>query len=149
MPNPFRTQSGPIRFPSVVASGLCVALALASQAASAAEVTVFTDRSVTLKSAENANVIRLDAAQEIEAGLAADLPADPPRAQVIVQERLKQGGARLQRDLASAWQGVTDAWSLSISTVPAVVVDRRYVIYGEPDVARAVARIEAYRRAQP
>ncbi len=149
MLNPFRTQSGPIRFPSVVASSLCVALALASQAASAADVTVFTDRSVTLKSADNAKVVRLDAAQEIEAGLAADLPADPRRAQAIVQARLKQGGARLQRDLASAWQGVADAWGLSVSTVPAVVVDRRYVIYGEPDVARAVARIEEYRRAQP
>lgn len=149
MLNPFRTQSGPIRFPSAVASALCAALGLASQAASAAEVTVFTDRAVTLKSADNANVVHLDAAQEIEASLAADLPADPRRAQAIVQGRLQQGGAQLQRDLASAWQGVADAWGLSVSTVPAVVVDRRYVIYGEPDVARAVARIEAYRRAQP
>ena len=31
----------------------------------------------------------------------------------------------------------------------AVVVDRRYVVYGEPDVLRAVARINAYRSAQP
>ncbi|BGE53236.1 hypothetical protein CRPA23_23250 [Pseudomonas aeruginosa] len=149
MLNPFRTQSGPIRFPSAVASALCVALGLASQAASTAEVTVFTDRSATLTSADNANVVRLDAAQEIEASLAADLPTDPQRAQTIVQERLKQGGTRLQRDLASAYQGVVDAWSLSVSTVPAVVIDGRYVIYGEPDVARAVARIEEYRRAQP
>ncbi|MBD3703206.1 TIGR03757 family integrating conjugative element protein [Klebsiella pneumoniae] len=124
-------------------------IGLASQAASAAEVTVFTDRSATLTSADNANVVRLDAAQEIEASLAADLPTDPQRAQTIVQERLKQGGTRLQRDLASAYQGVVDAWSLSVSTVPAVVIDGRYVIYGEPDVARAVARIEEYRRAQP
>ena len=128
---------------------MCVALGLASQAASTAEVTVFTDRSVTLKSADNANVVHIDAAQEIEASLAADLPADPHRAQSIVQGRLQQGGSQLQRDLASAWQGVADAWGLSVSTVPAVVVDRRYVIYGEPDVAKAVARIEAYRRAQP
>ncbi|UXS01839.1 TIGR03757 family integrating conjugative element protein [Agrobacterium tumefaciens] len=149
MLNPFRTQYGQIRFPSAVASALCVALALASQAASAAEVTVFTDRSVELKSADSATVVRLDAAQEIESSLAAGLPADPHRAQAIVQERLQQGGVQLQRDLASAWQGVADAWSLSISTVPAIVVDRRYVIYGEPDVAQAVARIEAYRRAQP
>jgi uncharacterized protein (UPF0218 family) len=27
------------------------------------------------------------------------------------------------------------------------VVDQRYVVYGEPDVARAVARIEQHRRA--
>lgn len=149
MLNPFRTPSGPIHFPSAVASALCIALGMDSQAASASEVTVFTDRSVTLKSADNANVVHLDAAQEIETSLAADLPADPHRAQDIVLGRLQQGSSQLQRDLASAWQGVADAWSLSVSTVPAVVVDRRYVIYGEPDVARAVARIEAYRRAQP
>jgi integrating conjugative element protein (TIGR03757 family) len=148
MLNPFRTQSGPIRFPLAI-SALCVASALACQAANAAEVTVFTDRTVALKATEGVTVIRLDTAQEIEANLAADLPADPRRAQTIVQERLKQGGAQLQRDLASAYQGVADAWSLSVSTVPAVVVDRRYVIYGEPDVARAVARIEAYRRGHP
>ncbi|NQB78478.1 DUF1525 domain-containing protein, partial [Pseudomonas aeruginosa] len=33
--------------------------------------------------------------------------------------------------------------------IPAVVVDRRYVVYGEPDVSRAVARINAYQSAQP
>ncbi|MFU7556760.1 DUF1525 domain-containing protein, partial [Pseudomonas paraeruginosa] len=27
--------------------------------------------------------------------------------------------------------------------------DQRYVVYGEPDVARAIARIEQHRRAQP
>lgn len=149
MLNLFRPQFGPIHFPSATASTMCVAFCLLGQAVNAAEVTVFTNQSVTLKSTDDANIVRLDAAQEIEASLAADLPADPHRAQAIVQERLKQGGAPLQRDLASAYQGVADAWSLAISTVPAVVVDRRYVIYGEPDVARAVARIEAYRRAQP
>jgi integrating conjugative element protein (TIGR03757 family) len=46
-------------------------------------------------------------------------------------------------------RGVADAWSLGITTIPAVVVDQRYVVYGEPDVARAVARIEQHRRAQP
>jgi len=38
---------------------------------------------------------------------------------------------------------------LGLAKVPAVVVDRRYVVYGETDVARAVARIESHRRAQP
>ena len=51
--------------------------------------------------------------------------------------------------LASAYQGVTDAWSLGITSLPAVVVDQRYVVYGEPDVARALARIEQHRRPQP
>jgi len=48
-----------------------------------------------------------------------------------------------------AYQGVADAWGLGIVKIPAVVVDRRYVVYGEPDVARAVARIDAYRSARP
>ncbi|MEN1465372.1 DUF1525 domain-containing protein, partial [Pseudomonas aeruginosa] len=48
-----------------------------------------------------------------------------------------------------AYQGVTDAWSLDVTTIPAVVVDQRFVVYGEPDVARAVARIEQHRRTQP
>ncbi|MGD9729791.1 MAG: DUF1525 domain-containing protein, partial [Nitrospiraceae bacterium] len=34
-----------------------------------------------------------------------------------------------------------------ITKVPAIMVDRRYVIYGESDMARALARIEAYRSA--
>ncbi|WP_425609793.1 TIGR03757 family integrating conjugative element protein [Xanthomonas arboricola] len=93
--------------------------------------------------------ILLDAPGRLEAELAAGLPSDPNRAAAIVQQRLKQGGADLQRRLAAAHQGVTDAWSLGITKVPAVIVDRRYVVYGEPDVARAVARIEQHRRAQP
>lgn len=40
------------------------------------------------------------------------------------------------------------AADLRVTTLPAVVVDRRHVVYGEPDVAKAVAHIEHYRRAQ-
>ncbi|WP_255337223.1 TIGR03757 family integrating conjugative element protein [Pseudomonas aeruginosa] len=93
--------------------------------------------------------IELDAANRIETELSAELPADPEQASAIAKRRLSQSGAELQRRVASAYQGVTDAWSLGITTIPAVVVDQRYVVYGEPDVARAVARIEQHRRAQP
>ena len=48
-----------------------------------------------------------------------------------------------------AYQGVADAWSLGITSLPAVVVDQRYVVYGDSDVARAIARIEQHRKAQP
>jgi integrating conjugative element protein (TIGR03757 family) len=66
-----------------------------------------------------------------------------------VQQRLRDGGDALQRELATAYQGVADAWSLGVTTLPAVVLDQRYVMYGEPDAAKAVARIEAHRRVQP
>ena len=45
-------------------------------------------------------------------------------------------------------QAARSAAELS-AKLPAVVVDRRYVVYGEADVSRAVARIETYRRLQP
>jgi integrating conjugative element protein (TIGR03757 family) len=94
-------------------------------------------------------MIELDEAPRIEAELSAALPADPGQATAIVKRRLSQGGADLQRRIATAYQGVADAWSLGITTIPAVVVDQRYVVYGEPDVARAIARIEQHRRAEP
>jgi integrating conjugative element protein (TIGR03757 family) len=94
-------------------------------------------------------LIELDEAPRIEAELSAALPADPGQATAIVKRRLSQGGADLQRRIATAYQGVADAWSLGITTIPAVVVDQRYVVYGEPDVARAIARIEQHRRAEP
>jgi integrating conjugative element protein (TIGR03757 family) len=94
-------------------------------------------------------LIELDEPHRIEAELSAELPNDPEQATAIVKRRLSSGGTDLQRRLASAYQGVTDAWSLGITSLPAVVVDQRYVVYGEPDVARAVARIEQHRRPQP
>lgn len=115
----------------------------------AADVVVVTDSRHPVKAMGGERLIALDEAHRIEAELSAELPADPEQATVIVKRRLNGGGADLQRRLASAYQGVTDAWSLGITSLPAVVVDQRYVVYGEPDVARAVARIEQHRRSQP
>ncbi|WP_238897635.1 TIGR03757 family integrating conjugative element protein [Achromobacter xylosoxidans] len=133
--------------------GLAVALptvlAVFSPATYAADVLVITDSHHPVKTMGGERLIELDAAARIEAELSAELPADPDRAAAIAQRRLTQGGANLQRRIASAYQGVTDAWSLGITTLPAVVVDQRYVVYGEPDVARAVARIAQHRKEQP
>ena len=133
---------------SLAAGGL-LALLLLGQAAAAADVLVVTDSRHPVQSASDARVIELDLPERIEAELAAGLPNDPSRAAALVQQRLRDGGQALQRRIGSAYQGVADAWGLGIAKVPAVVVDRRYVVYGEPDVARAVARIESHRRAQP
>lgn len=113
------------------------------------DVRVFTDRHHLIEAPSDVRVIELDAPSRIEAELAANLPADPSRAAAIVRQRLNDGGADLQRRLANAYQGVTDAWSLGITRIPAVVVDQRYVVYGDTDVSRALARIERYRSEQP
>ena len=141
------------RFPSLLpskriwltASGLA---ALLATSALYAETWVVTDQAHPVSGTAD-RLILLDAPSRIEAELASGLPADPARAERIARDRLSQGGADLQRRIASAYQGVTDAWSLGITSIPAIVVDQRYVVYGEPDVARAVARIEQHRRTQP
>ena len=132
-----------------LAVALPVALAVFSPVSFAADVLVVTDSRHTLKTVGGERLIELDEAHRIEAELSAELPADPEQAAVIVKRRLNSGGADLQRRIAFAYQGVTDAWSLGITSIPAVVVDQRYVVYGEPDVARAVARIEQHRRTEP
>ncbi|ELC7284837.1 TIGR03757 family integrating conjugative element protein [Pseudomonas aeruginosa] len=118
--------------------------------ASAADIRVFTGRGHPVRGVpSDALVTELDASTRLEEDLGADLPADADQAAALVQRRLEKGGSALQRSLASAYQGVADAWGLGVAKVPAVVVDRRYVIYGEPDVALALSRIARYRREQP
>ncbi|WP_140408700.1 DUF1525 domain-containing protein, partial [Pseudomonas syringae] len=54
---------------------------------------------------------------------------------------------RLQRDLALAQQNLVDAWSMGVTKVPAVVVDRKFVVYGETNATEAEYRIAKWRTA--
>lgn len=126
-------------------AGLCILAANAS----AASVQVFTDRDHPVQAPTGIRVVELDAASSLEAELSFPLPPDPTRAAAIARARLNAGGASLQRRLAVAYQSVVYAWSLGIEKIPAVVVDRRYVVYGVSDVARAVSIIDRYRRKHP
>ena len=132
-----------------LAVALPASLAVFSPATFAADVVVVTDSRHPVKTMGGERLIELDEAPRIEAELSANLPTNPDQATALVKRRLTQGGTDLQRRIATAYQGVTDAWSLGITTIPAVVVDQRYVVYGEPDVARAIARIEQHRRTEP
>ncbi|UBT80425.1 TIGR03757 family integrating conjugative element protein [Pseudomonas amygdali] len=123
---------------------------LGSVAANAQEVWVVTNSGnpVTGKATVN-RLIELDMPQRFEAELAAQLPSDPQRAAALVQQRLQQGGQPLQKRMRAAYQGVADAWSLGITTLPAVVVDQRYVVYGESDLDKALARVAQHRKDKP
>ncbi len=132
-----------------MAVALPTSLAVFSPATFAADVVVVTDSRHPVKTMGGERLIELDEAPRIEAELSANLPTNPDQATALVKRRLTQGGTDLQRRIATAYQGVTDAWSLGITTIPAVVVDQRYVVYGESDVARAIARIEQHRRTEP
>jgi len=113
----------------------------------AADVLVITDSRHPVRAMGGERVIELDLPSRIEAELSAGLPADAIVAAELVRKRLREG--KLQRRIGQAYQGLADARALGIIKVPAVVVDGRYVVYGDPDVARAVARIESHRRVQP
>lgn len=143
------TQRHRLRCRPTLASCMLAMAAAAMAHAAAADVRVFTDRHHAVEAPSGVYVVELDAPARIEAELAANLPADPAQAAAIVRQRLQDGGTPLQRRLANAYQGLTDALSLGVTKIPAVVVDRRYVVYGETDVPRALARIEEYRRMQP
>jgi len=131
----------------VLATALCTALL--GPLAQAKNILVVTDSQHPVPATRGVRVIELDQPARIKAELGAHLPADPTRSTALVQRRLKDGGNFLQTRLGMAYQGVVDAWSLGITTIPAVVVDQRYVVYGEPDVAKAVALIKAHQRTQP
>lgn len=147
MPVPFFKASP--RLPTIsIEPGLWAVLFLFSQTA-AADVLVVTDNRHLVQTPAGARIIELDLPLRIEAEIAADLPNDPGEATTLVRQRLLDGGDTLQRRIGHAYQGVVDAWSLGIAKIPAVVVDRCYVVYGEPDVARAVASIDAHRSARP
>lgn len=128
-----------------LAGPLCILAANAS----AAIIQVFTDRNHPVQAAIGIPVCELDAPTSLEAGLSFRLPPNPARAAKIAGARLNAGGASLQQRLMVAYQGVVNAWSLGIEKIPAVVMDRRYVVYGVSDVARAVSIIDRYRRKHP
>lgn len=114
-----------------------------------AETWIITDHNNPVSNRGRARVIRLDEQQRLEETLTSKLPADLTHAPATIQAYLSRpDGMKLQQQLAIAQQGVADAWSTGVEKIPAVVVDRRYVVYGETDVRKAIEKIKAYRSAE-
>lgn len=121
-------------------------IAVLTQPLAYAETWVITDRNHPVLVPSGVRLILLDDSERLEAKLSEGLPADPLKATAIMQQRLRSGDAqRLQRDLAAAQQNLVDAWSVGVTKIPAVVVDRTHVVYGDTDVASAVQRIARWK----
>lgn len=111
-----------------------------------AETWAITDSAHPLNVPPGVRLIRLDDQLRLEAQLSRSLPSNPTQASLAAQQMLNSPeGARLLAELASAQQGAADAWSIGVTKLPAVVVDRQYVVYGQSDVAAAIKEIEAAR----
>lgn len=114
-----------------------------------AETWIVTDHAHPVNTPTGVRVILLDEQQRLEEQLSRALPSDSRQAAAAAQRFLATpDGQRLQDDLAKAQQGATDAWSTGVEKIPAVVVDRRYVVYGEADVPTAIGLIDRARSMQ-
>ncbi|WP_397458661.1 TIGR03757 family integrating conjugative element protein [Pseudomonas asplenii] len=109
-----------------------------------AETWVITDSAHPVDLPPDTQLIQLDRLDQLEVSLFQDLPADPAQAQAAFKEHMTADAAA---DIDRAHQDIVNAWSLGVSKIPAVVVDRQYVVYGDPNVARALTKIEHFRRA--
>ncbi len=121
---------------------------LLTQVSAHAETWAITDSAHPLTSVPaEVRVIKLDDQQRIEAQLSRRLPPNPHQAALEARQLMSTpAGAALVLELASAQQGNADAWSVGVSKIPAVVVDRKFVVYGQPNVAAAIESIQAVRR---
>jgi len=108
----------------------------------------YTDRHHPLTQTQGARVVLLDEASWLQEALSRDLPPDLATAEQRVRHRLEQRPA-LAPQLAHAYQDLIQAWRLGLTHLPAVVIDHRYVVYGDTNVARAVARIERQQGRRP
>ena len=99
---------------------------------------------------DSAAVVELDAPARLDARISHGLPAEPGRAQQVLQSRMS--GPEWQSTLkryGELYTAIARAWMLGIEKVPAVVVDSRYVVYGEPDVRAALEEIEKMEAEAP
>lgn len=118
-------------------------------ASARAEAWAVTDSAHPLSLPPAVRLIQLDAGERLEAQLSTGLSTDPAQAALALQQRLQgPDGVRWGQELAAAQQGLVEAWSVGVQKLPAVVVDHRYVVYGETDVNQALARIDEYRQRE-
>lgn len=136
-----------IKNPPRAVQALAVFITTLASSGAPAETLAITDSLYPLTSIPaDVRVIKLDDQQRIEAEFSRKLPPNPHQAAPAARQLIgTPAGAALMQQLATAQQGNADAWSIGVSKVPAVVVDRRYVVYGQPDVAAAIQTINRAR----
>ncbi|MDU8264728.1 TIGR03757 family integrating conjugative element protein [Pseudomonas syringae] len=140
--------SSPYRLSGKNRMALLILIAAIQVPLTNAETWIVTDRNHPVQAPAHVRLILLDESERLEAKLSEGLPANQQQAIAIMQQRLMSSDAqRLQRDLALAQQNLVDAWSMGVTKVPAVVVDRKFVVYGETNATAAEYRIAQWRAA--
>ncbi|VXC22813.1 Integrating conjugative element protein, PFL_4709 family [Pseudomonas sp. 8Z] len=128
---------------------LVAASTLAVSIVAQAETWVVTDRNHPIQSPAGVRLILLGEKDRLEERLTRALPANPQLAAAAFPQFMSsQEGRSLIAELAKAQQDAADAWSTGVEKIPAVVVDRTYVVYGVSDVVAAEAMISQARSTQ-
>ncbi|EEB8091436.1 TIGR03757 family integrating conjugative element protein [Salmonella enterica] len=114
---------------------------------SRAEMVVYTDHAHPPSGVTgDTRVVWLDAPEQSMQSLFDKLPADPKEAERRAQAVLHSAGwEKKQAELAQAYRGLLQAWSLGLQKYPAVVSDDQYVVYGTADVVVAEGLFHSHR----
>ncbi|EFF1836372.1 TIGR03757 family integrating conjugative element protein [Escherichia coli O169:H41] len=122
-------------------------LAVAAQAPAA--TVVYTDSHHPPLNAASDQVVYLDAPDTVQRQLFGELPADSVQAAQVAKTIIQSPDwQQKQQQIAQAYQGVLQAYSLKLVKYPAVVFDDRYVLYGTADVTVAEARLAEFQGAR-
>lgn len=134
-----------------VVRALCCFSFMTLAGAASAGVEVFTIAGLPVTNApDDAAIVELDGPARLDAQLSQGLPADPDQARQAMRERVSRPDwPEMKARYHSAYTGLTRAWILGVTKVPAVVVDGRFVVYGQPDVAQALSEIDRAQEGQP
>lgn len=91
-------------------------------------------------------VVWLDAPEQLQQSLFGYLTSDPGEAERRAQAVIHSvGWQQKQAELAQAYRGGLQAWSLGLQKYPAVVSDDQYVVYGTADVVVAEGLFHSHR----
>ena len=88
-------------------------------------------------------IYRLDAMQNVEALVNKGLPQTEAAAQRWITENEPRLRRQLQPMIASAVNGMSLAHRYQIDRLPAIVINRRYVVYGYVEVEQALVALRS------
>lgn len=111
-----------------------------------ANVLIFTDQEHPVINAGDYPVIYLDAPSKIAESLSLDLSSNPTEAAKQANSRIQD--PVMQQQLMHSYLQVVKAWQLGITKIPAIVVDDKYVVYGQADIQQALQQINIYKNKE-
>ena len=92
----------------------------------------------------------LEDISQLENTLFSNLSDIPAQAEQQAKAYMQQPDWKKQEArLTRAYQELTDAWTLGITKVPAVVFDNTFVVYGTTDITQAQQQLDIWQEQHP